>query len=261
MSHTVPPSSARVREARLPGPVPCYAHPRWLDELPWLIQGITAAAGGATPFDLGLFTTTPTERVQHHWETLRTALGVGAAVHARQLHGSGVRTHAELPPGLLVANPCDGHLTRAPGLLLTVAVADCVPVTLVDSVSRTVAVLHAGWRGVVAGVIEAGVAGFSQRFGIGGAALAAHLGPAICGACYEVGPEVHRALGEPEPPGARPIDLRRVVAGRLVRAGLEATRITVSEWCTRCGDSPFFSHRGGDAQRQVAFVGIRADTP
>ena len=84
----------------------------------------------------------------------------------------------------------------------------------------------------------------------------AHLGPAICGACYEVGPEVHEALGQPPPTDNAPIDLRAVQAHQLIEAGVAPERITVSAHCTRCGTG-FFSHRAGDAGRQLGVLGIR----
>src|SRR5690606_18360795 len=101
----------------------------------------------------------------------------------------------------------DGHATRAPGLLLAVSVADCVPVSLVDPERRAVALLHAGWRGAAAGILERGLEVLAERLLARPEDLHVHLGPAICGGCYEVGPEVHRALGLPEPPAPAPVDL------------------------------------------------------
>lgn len=85
-----------------------------------------------------------------------------------------------------------------------------------------------------------------------------HLGPSICRDCFEVGPEVHRAMGLPESDGPRPVDLRGYLAGCGAGAGITPDRITESAWCTLCDGSPFFSHRRGEAGRQVGFLGIRA---
>jgi YfiH family protein len=248
------PVPVAVTEVVRPGGVPIWVHPGWRDAYPWLLQG-TTARGTELPFDLGLFAGGSGADVLGRWDRLRTALSAPTVVHARQVHGAAVRLHRVGPPGLRIAEPCDGHLTRARGVLLSVAVADCVPVTLVDPSTRSVAVLHAGWRGTAAGVVEAGLAALAQRLNVRADAVEAHLGPAICGECYEVGVEVYRALGLPEPDGPRPLDLRRVVARRLQAGGVEGTRVTASTWCTRCGESPFFSHRGGDGHRQVAFAG------
>lgn len=248
------PSARIVADVALPGPVPLWTHPEWARRHPWLAQGITGRGPDAPPFDLSLFGDGRARPALDRWDALLNGVGAASGVHARQVHGAAVRHHGPVPPGLFVAEPCDGHLTRSVGLLLGVTVADCVPVTLVDPGTRAVSVLHAGWRGTAAGMVAAGVDAFRDRLGVAPRGLEAHLGPAICGACYEVGPEVHGALGLDEPSGPTPVDLRRVLVRDLARCGVDVDRITVSSWCTRCGDSPFFSHRGGDPERQVAWA-------
>jgi len=234
-------------------------HGAWTRDFPWLVQGITRRGGGGSPFDLGLFAEGSSARsVLERWERLARVLGARTTVHARQVHGAAVRHHRAMSPGLHLADPCDGHATADAGVLLAVTTADCVPVTLVDPGARAVALVHAGWRGSAVGIVERGIEVLSERIGSRPEALRVHLGPAICGTCYEVGPEVFQALGLPVPPAATPLDLRRVLASRLCAAGVDPGAITVSAWCTRCGDAGLFSHRGGDAGRQAAFLGIRA---
>jgi YfiH family protein len=190
------------------------------------------------------------------WGRLTRETGADRVVHGRQVHGAAVRLHDAGPPGLHVSPATDGHATRASGVLLTVSVADCAPISLVAPDARVVALLHGGWRGVAAGILERGLELLAGRLDVQPHDLHAHLGPAICGRCYEVGPEVHRGLGLAEPDRAAPIDLRAVIAERARRAGVADQRITQSTWCTRCGDGPFFSHRGGCTERQVAVLGI-----
>lgn len=247
---------ARVREDRAPGPVPWYVHPEWAARFPWLVQGITGRGEDPEPFDLGLAGTVPVGTALSRWRALRDSVGCMRAVHARQVHGAALLWHDAGPPGLVLAEAADAHATRAEGVLLTVSVADCVPVFLVDPETRAVALLHAGWRGTAAGVLEAGIGALTGA-GARAAALHMHCGPAICGECYEVGPEVHEALGLSVPPRAEPVDLRAVLADRAVRLGVDPALITVSEYCTRCGSSPFFSHRAGQAGRQFAGVALR----
>jgi YfiH family protein len=165
--------------------------------------------------------------------------------------------HSVLPKGFQLAGDADGHVTGEPGALLGVTVADCVPVFLVDPVRRVNSLLHGGWRGVASGILEAGVETLSSRFGCDPAALHLHLGPSICGSCYEVGPEVHEALGLPLPAARKPVDLRAVLAARGLRLGIPAHQISRSAYCTLCGHTPFYSHRREDPERQVAFVGTR----
>jgi len=247
-----PASFSLIREAPRPGPVPYVLRDDWAEAFPWLIQGVTVRE-----VDLRLFGASLEEGALDRWGALGEALGIVGVVHARQDHGAVVRTHRGGPPGFLLSPPCDGHATGEPGLLLTVTVADCVPVFLVAPERPAVALLHAGWRGVAGGILEEGLGVLKDRFGVEPGQLHAHLGPAISGDRYEVGPEVHRALGLPDPGEPGLLDLRGAAAERLAEGGVPRERIGVS---TRCSleDPLFFSHRGGDDGRQVAFLGIRA---
>jgi len=158
-------------------------------------------------------------------------------------------------PGLYLAPSSDGHVTGDEGVLLTVGLADCVAISLVDPRRRVVALVHAGWRGTAAGILDRGLEVLFERLAVPAGDLHAHLGPSICGDCYQVGPEVHEALGLERPAAPAPVDLRALLARRARDAGIPTERITASVHCTRCGDSPFFSHRGGSAARQLAYLG------
>jgi YfiH family protein len=189
-------------------------------------------------------------------------LGFPKVTHSHQIHGREVLVQegiaaVESLSRLMLCPDADGHVTAIGGVLLGVTVADCVPVSLVDPVRRAVGLLHAGWRGVVAGILENGIRRLGREFGSRPEDLWLHLGPAICGDCYEVGGEVHSALGLPEPDGPRPVDLRACLHLRAVAIGVNEARVTESAWCTLCGESPFYSHRRGERGRQVAFLGIR----
>lgn len=270
-----------MAEARIPGrsarPVtevpadglPALVHPEWRDRFPWLVQGMTTRGSAAQAFDLGLFSGgSAADAVSTHWSLLARATDSERICHAKQVHGGDVAVHApvarwgaaeSLP---LLVDPCDGHVTAEVGTLLTVATADCVPVFAVDEARGVAGVFHAGWRGVVAGVVENGLDSLSKTSGADGEGdpfehVHVHLGPAICGSCYEVGPEVFEALRQAVPAAPTPIDLRSVIAQRVERSGVRLDRVTVSTHCTRCTGSDLFSHRGGDRGRQVGFIGMR----
>lgn len=246
----------RVREAPLPD-FPLWVHPEWQERFAWLVQGTTGR--GPDRFDFGLFGAVPTATAQERWRALRTVTGMAAAVHARQVHRAAVLWHGSVAAGLFVADDADGHATSAPGVLLTVSVADCVPISLIDPRARAVALLHGGWRGVAAGILEAGLDTLARRAGSRPEALELHCGPAICGACYQVGAEVPAALGlDPGPSDRLQLDLRAVIAERALRAGIPATRITLSTHCTRCAEGAFWSHRAGCGERQLGVLGVRA---
>ena len=246
----LPAGVRRVHEVRTDLPVPLHAHPEWEEDFPWLVQGTTGAAGS---FDLGLFGDMPVGKALERWRQLRAAVGMPRAVHSMQVHESRIQEHEEDGAGLVVSEGFDGHGTGSTGVLLTVSVADCVPISLVDPDRRRVALVHGGWRGTVDGILGRGL----EWLGSDPARLRVHMGPAICGECYEVGPEVHEALGLEVPESNTPVDLRAVQARWAVEAGVPAEAITVSGHCTRCGRGDFFSHRGGSAGRQVGVLGIR----
>ncbi len=252
-----PPHGPTISEEAAVGPVPYAVHPGWRRAFPWLAHGITREGDPATPWDMALFGDGAAAPTLRRWQSLLDAVGMDRAVHARQVHGAAVRVHDGLAPGIRLAPDCDGHVTGAPGVLLAVTVADCVPVWLVHPRRRAVALLHAGWRGIAAGVLESGLAALRTRFGISAGELHLHLGPAICGRCYEVGPEVHDALGLPRPERPTPVDLRTLLRERAISAGVQEAHTTASAHCTRCGELDLFSHRRGRYERQVAFAGIR----
>jgi polyphenol oxidase len=254
----LPAGIQRIEERNDLDRLPILRQPSWQAKHPWLEQGITGR-GPDDGFDLGVFGANPTVEVQRRWRALREATRMPRAVHARQVHGARVVVQRGVDAGFFIGDDTDGHATDETGILLTVSVADCVPVYLVHAPSRVAAILHAGWRGTAAGILEAGLALLADTWHVGAGELEAHLGPAICGSCYEVGPEVADALGVAGAGngGRAHLDLRTLLAMRAITAGIAADRITVSARCTRCDDG-FFSHRGGDSGRQVAFIGIRA---
>jgi YfiH family protein len=236
--------------------VPLFVIDDWAQRFPWLYAA-TTGAGDDGEFHLGLSGDTPVGVALERWRALLRATGMTGAAHSRQAHGRLVQTHAAAHSGLLVSDRFDGHATRAPGVLLTVSVADCIPVFLVDDDARAIALLHAGWRGVAANVLEVGLAALGALAGTRPETAWLHAGPAICGRCYEVGPEVHEALGLPRPSANATVDVRAALVRQALAAGLDPGRITQSAHCTKCGPGRFFSHRAGDPGRQMGVLGIR----
>lgn len=236
---------------------PSWVHPEWEELFPWLVQGTTGRSFDGGSSDFALFREAHPPASQEVWFELMGAVGFSMAAHSRQIHGRDLHLHSLASPGLTLGDPADGHFTTQGGLLLAVTVADCVPVFLVDRKTRSVALLHAGWRGIGEGILEEGVGRLGEAFAAKARDLFLHLGPSICGGCYEVGPEVHGALDLAVPGKAKPVDLRGVLGRKALGLGLRPDRITRSAFCTLCGGSPFFSHRGGDPERQVGYLGIR----
>ena len=165
----------------------------------------------------------------------------------RQVHGTAVYVADHARPA---ATPpaADASYTRAPGAVLAVLSADCLPLLLCSADGREVAAVHAGWRGLAAGVIEAALAHFHSP----PAAVCAWLGPAIGAASYEVGGEVRAAFLAhdadaatafvPTRPGHWTCDLYALARRRLAARGVG--RVQGGAFDTR-RDPRFCSHRRG----------------
>ncbi len=245
-----------VREQPVEGPIPRYELADWRERY-GVVAGITARGeGSGTGFDLGLWTGEPVGDVMARWRELRRAqAGFDAFVMAHQVHGTGVVWHAQ-SRGWVILDGVDGHLTNVRGSLLLVTIADCVPVYLAVP-GRAVGLLHAGWRGTAAGILERGVSDLCRHASVPPSSVVAHFGVGICGACYEVGSEVMRGCGVPaEGAGPWHLDLRCALADRAAALGIGD--LTVSTWCSAHDGPRFFSHRasGGADGRMVAYVGL-----
>lgn len=194
------------------------------------------------------------ERGAANRERLRARIGAGAIARGYQVHGSAIALVSRSPERDLANDEleqADGQATALRGIAVMVLAADCLPVALGGE--GAVAVVHAGWRGLAAGVLEHGAR--SVRALAGPGPLAAAVGPCAGACCYEVGPEVHAALGRPG--GERgSIDLRAIAHERLLAAGVQEVRHEAA--CTIC-DERFFSHRreGGRAGRQAGVAWLR----
>lgn len=209
-----------------------------------------------TTRDVGSFSTMtdePVHEVMSRWDLVRgvpKADGVTRFATAAQVHGAFVLEHATGWNGWLRGSEADGHLAVRRGTAMAVTIADCVPVFLAHP-SGACAILHSGWRGTAARIVEHGIAALVRR-GFAAGELRVHLGPAICGDCYEVSADVARQLtGAPES-GPRTVDLRGLIAEQARRVGVEHVSVTPS--CTRHNNDRFFSHRAGDRGRQVAVI-------
>ena len=207
----------------------------------------TRAAG-----DYGLGDGEPPAEAVARWMALGAELAEIAPrlVSARQVHGAKVLEHGAGDSGWTRHDGADGHLTFTAGVACVVTVADCVPV-FVAHPSGAVALLHAGWRGTAARIVEKGIARMVEQ-GLDAADLKVHFGPAICGRCYQVGPDVFEQLTGWQTIRNRNVDLRALLSEQAKEMGVR--QLSASPHCTKCDNERFFSHRAGDAQRQVSVI-------
>jgi purine-nucleoside/S-methyl-5'-thioadenosine phosphorylase / adenosine deaminase len=199
--------------------------------------------GAFESLNLGVLTDDDPESVRENRRRLCAEVGVDpeAATMAWQYHSAEVRKadgRGIVTPGLEFER-CDGLWTDEPGRGLMLLAADCLPVALArTSGTPAVAVLHVGWRGLLAGIVEEGAAA------LGGGTLAAAVGPGIGPCCYEVGDEVASPFSERFGSGVvvgRRLDLHEAAERALRDAGCATVeRVGL---CTSCEEGLFFSHR------------------
>jgi YfiH family protein len=276
----------------------------------WLVHGFSTRNGGHSKLyggdalNLGFTTHDSKTAVERNRRAFLSAfdktMEPGAAsssaprswplVALRQIHSDIIHRTTEVPGEPLAG---DGLITNVSGILLSVFIADCLPVILVDPKHRAVGVFHAGWRGTVKRIVEKGVGEMRRWFATEPGDLRAALGPDIRGCCYEVGPEMReafdsqfsyadelfretkerdrihekypllfltaRAPGHSELPPKIFLDIAEANRRQLIRAGVRAKNISDVNLCTSCRNDLFFSHRREKTMtgRMMAVVGIR----
>ena len=212
--------------------------------------GVLAFTTMRTAGTFGMAGTDPVGEVMQRWTTLLAELGARGVCVAPQVHGNTVLAHVTPWEGVLRTRPADGHATQERGLALAVTIADCAPVFLAHP-SGAVAIVHSGWRGTEARIVQEAIRLMGSA-GLPPDELRVHIGPGICGRCYEVSADVRaRLTGEASNrPGN--VDIRSLIAEQASEAGVG--RISVSSACTRCDNESYFSHRAGDSGRQVSVI-------
>lgn len=182
--------------------------------------------------------------VSENRKQLRADLKLPAdPVWLRQVHGTRV-----IDAGTSLTDMgCDGSIAFAPGVVCAVMTADCLPVLLTDTQGTRVAALHAGWRGLAAGIIEQGI----EALDISPGQLLAYLGPAIGPDAFEVGGEVRQAFCDHDPEAASAFqpagkdkwlaDIYLLAHQRLNAKGLN--NIYGGGRCTFHEQTDFFSYR------------------
>lgn len=215
--------------------------------------------GGASegPFHSLSFSTAVGDDPQHVEENLRRAgelLGVDPSriLYLSQVHGREARFYREpMRRAETITLEGDAIGGSDPGSAYGVRSADCVPILVADAQSGAVMAIHAGWRGVVRGAVEAGVARLREQ-STRGAELLAAIGPHISRAAFEVSDEVAAELEDACPvPGAvtrhaeaKPhVDLRFIVTQKLLALGLTEANVDQVGGCTVLSEERYFSFR------------------
>jgi len=244
-----------------------------LENIPGVIQAVLTRLGGVSegPFaELNLGHTVG-DSLSAVDENHRRGLGVlnlapQDVVTPCQVHSARVGVVGRGHLGT-VQLATDALVSDEPGVAFLFRFADCVPLALYDPERRVVAVAHAGWRGVVAGIVPVTVDAMVQRFGCDPAHIWAGIGPAIGPCCFEVGADVAELVAGAclsksdvvrSSSGRITADLPGAVEGQLHAAGV--WNVEQSGLCTACRIDEFFSHRAerGKTGRFGLVLGLRS---
>lgn len=206
-------------------------------------------------------------KVAENFARFSQAIGVDASrlYQTSQVHGGAVHVVRDGDDRLAtLQRQADALVARDASCAVGVRIADCIPLLIFDEASGRAAAVHAGWRGVVAGVVRAGVDALVD--GGASSSLVAAVGPCIGVCCFEVGDDVAKTIVEAahgdasivaRRAGEKPhVDLRRAVRVQLRALDVDDARIEDVEGCTRCDATRFFSFRrdGARSGRHLAAI-------
>ena len=231
-------------------------------------HGFTTRLGGVSEgylssLNIGMHRGDEPENVVENYRRLGKSIGFSAEklVLSNQIHTDIVRvvtekdclgslSHRDYPE-------CDALITNTPGIALTVFTADCTPILLHDPVTGAVGAVHAGWRGTALGIAKKAADTMVSAFGCDPNDICAAIGPNIGQCCFETDSDVPEAMLSALGAEARPfiraagskfhLDLKQINALWLHRSGI--TNISISEYCTACSPSLFWSHRVTKGER------------
>jgi hypothetical protein len=197
------------------------------------------SAGPYAELNLGFSTDDDPDSASDNRQRLLRDVRAPAAAFMYQVHSAEVRVLDDAAQASERVE-VDGQATALRGIAPAALGADCLPVAIAGG--GAVAVVHAGWRGLDGGVIDAGVRAVCELSGADPERLGAAIGPGAGRCCYEVGPEVHaRFGGYDDARDGDNLDLKAIAGAQLRRAGVGAVHDL--GMCTICAPQLFFSHR------------------
>ncbi|MFR2559725.1 MAG: peptidoglycan editing factor PgeF [Oscillospiraceae bacterium] len=205
------------------------------------------------------------ENILENYRRLGAAVGFDAsrAVGCRQIHSDLVRVAREEDAGKLRWDErpydADALITNVPNLPLFAYGTDCCMITVYDPTSRSIAAIHAGWRGTASGIVLKALVTMMSLYGADPYTMRAAIGPAIGKCCFETDGDVADAFHELMDPAVDEriercgdkyhIDLKSINRLWLLRSGLDPSRIDVHPDCTKCRPDRYWSHRGMGGER------------
>lgn len=231
-----------------------------------LFHAVSTRIGGISPapfysLNLGIHTEDAVRNISTNYAMLCSALHIDlqSVVTSHQVHETNIACIESMParkypfPLEHALNGYDAFITDKPGITLMVRIADCVPLILYDPAKQVLGVVHAGWKGTLAGITEKTVATLMHDYGCTPTNIKAGIGPSIGSCCFSVQKDVadlfHARFSNTRQcvyttAGGTNIDLQEANRQQLISAGCAPDNIEMSRLCTACNLNLFFSHRG-----------------
>ena len=267
--------------------IPLLTFPE-LDKADFIRHGCSTRLGGVSEgfcstLNLSFSRGDREEAVRENFHRLAEALQVSEEqfVFTDQTHTTHVRVVTQEDAGKGLTRPrdysdTDGLVTNVPGLVLSVFVADCVPVFLADPVHRAIGLVHSGWRGTAGRISREALHLMEQNYGTDPADVLCGIAPSICQDCYEISRDVAEVFGkefrgheseiltspqqkeretvaavlaEGTPEDKFHLDLWKANRIVLEEAGVLPEHISVTDVCTCCNPNLLFSHRASHGKR------------
>jgi YfiH family protein len=235
----------------------------FLSAVPSIKSGMSTREGGVSPPPLGMNLSFSVgderDNVRKNREIFFRELGIRETQVAmpKQVHGTSVR-RADAPGSY---PDTDALITNARNVYLSVTVADCVPVFVVDRKKLTIAAIHAGWRGTQGHITGIAVKKMIEEYACSQKDMIAYVGPCASVCCYNVGDDVAVRFDEHfvvQQGNGRFVDLKMANEYQLIEAGISPANIEVSPYCTISDAHLFHSHRrdGEKSGRMMAVIGV-----
>jgi YfiH family protein len=257
-----------------------YTFPSF-DALPFVRHGFSTRLGGVSSgiyesMNLSFTRGDDAEAVRENFARFCRAIDVASSdvVISAQEHHTVLYNAVQADRGRGVTRErgytdIDGLITGEPDVVLCTQYADCVPLFFADPVQKVVATSHAGWKGTTAGIGAVTVDRMCADYGCRPGDLIAGIGPSIGFCCFEVDAPVYEVFSSMEQTdgacfkdmgnGKYHVDLWEINRRILLKAGIPAEHITVTDLCTRCHPDVFWSHRAeGNKRGSLAgFISLR----
>lgn len=252
--------------------VPCITFPS-LSKIPWIRHGFSTRLGGVSQgvfqtLNLSFYRGDDEKAVEENYNRILRELGMEHAtvIFSDQVHDTIVHkvTEEDFPTTNKYERKLtgiDGLITNLPNVALVTSYADCVPLYFVDPVNRCIGLSHSGWKGTVNKIGCKTIEAMTKEYGTNSEDVIAVIGPSICFDCYEVSEDVAQAFQVnfsreqvaqflfDKGNGKYQLDLWQVNKCILKEANIKEENIIISELCTCCNSSLFFSHRASNGKR------------